>query len=161
MLPGKRKRLFRGQFTKYNGEDKEINAESNMPKVVRVMKRDDDGLPTVGPSSSTLGVRPGIDIDVDPQNNAISNDKGMSVAPSWKDISPRRIPKRLGGQGSNGTYVFVFGSGIFEQAVIADGLELLPDSPTHGVVRPIATVPLAQYETALAATRASWRIDET
>ena len=70
-----------------------------MPKVFRIMKRDSDGLPTVAPSSSALGVRPGIDIDVDELNNAITNDKGMSVYVSWRDISPRRIPKRLGGQG--------------------------------------------------------------
>ena len=45
--------------------------------------------------------------------------------------------------------------------MIVEGLELLPDSPTHGVVRPIDVVPLKQYEAALAATRADWRIEET
>ncbi|MBI2808348.1 MAG: hypothetical protein HYX68_25450 [Planctomycetes bacterium] len=125
------------------------------------MKRDEDGLPTVGPSSSTLGVRPGIDIDVDPLHNAIPNDKGMSVTPSWKDISPRRIPKRLGGQGSSATSVFAFGFGPFQEAVIAAGLELFPDSTTHGEIRPTQFVPLSQYQADLAATRADWRIDET
>src|SRR5260370_846260 len=124
-----------------------------MPKIVRIMKREDDGLPVVAPKSDALGVRPSIDIDVDPQLNAICSDKGMSVSPLWKDVSPRRIPKRLGGQGSNGTFVFVFGSGPFGQAVIAEGLELLPNSLTHGVIRPVSTVPLAEYEAALAATR--------
>ena len=57
-----------------------------MPKVYRVMKRDTDGLPVGAPASNALGVRPGIDIDVDQQNNALSNDKGMSVSISWKDI---------------------------------------------------------------------------
>jgi hypothetical protein len=132
-----------------------------MPRIVRIMKRQDDGLPLVAPKSDALGVRPGIDIDVDPQNNAICNDKGMSVSPSWKDISPRRVPKRLGGQGSNSTFVFVFGSGAFQKTAVAEGLELLPDSPSHGVVRPVSTVPLTEYDAALAATRSSWRIDET
>ncbi|MBI1829947.1 MAG: hypothetical protein HYR84_00690 [Planctomycetes bacterium] len=132
-----------------------------MPKLVRIMKRADDGFPLVASSSSALGVRPGMDIDVDPRGNALSNDKGMSVYSSWEDISPRRIPKRLGGQGANSTFVFVFGSGAFQQVVIADGLEFLPDTPPHGVVRPIMTVPLAQYEAALAATRGNWRVDET
>ena len=132
-----------------------------MPKVFRVMKRDEDGLPLVAPKSNGLGVRPGIDIDVDHENNAIPNDKGMSVSPSWKGVIPaRRIPKRLGGQGSNGTAVFAFGSGPFQQAMIADGLEPLPDSPNHGVIRPTSIVPLAMYESDLAATRADWRIDE-
>ena len=132
-----------------------------MPKLVRIMKRAEDGLPLVAASSNALGVRPSIDIDVDPQGNAISNDKGMSVYSSWRDISPRRIPKRLGGQGPNSTCVFVFGLGTFQQAVIADNLEFLPDSPTHGVVRPVNTVPIAQYEAALAATRDDWQVDET
>lgn len=125
------------------------------------MKGLDDGLPLVAPKSDALGVRPSIDIDVDSQNNAICNDKGMSVSPSWKDISPRRVPRRLGGQGANSTFVFVYGSGTFQQALIADGLELLPDSSTHGVIRPASTAPLTRYEDALAATRPDWRIDET
>jgi hypothetical protein len=132
-----------------------------MPKVFRVMKRDQDGLPAVAPASNALGVRAGIDIDLDQQINAIPNDKGMSVFASWKDISPRRIPKRLGGQGSNGTAVFTFGSGTFQQAVFANRLELLPDSTTHGVIRPMHLVSLTQYEADLAATRNEWRIDET
>jgi hypothetical protein len=131
-----------------------------MPKLVRIMKREDDGLPLVAPKSDALGVRPGKDIDVD-QGNALSNDKGMSVRPSLKDMPPARIPRRLGGQGSNKGAVFVFGSGPFQQAVIAHGLELLPDSLTHGVIRPVSTVPLTEYEAALAATRPDWRIDET
>jgi hypothetical protein len=132
-----------------------------MPRVFRVMKRDHDGQPIVAAASNALGVRPGIDIDVDQQNNAISNDKGMSVSPSWKDISLRRIPRRLGGQGSNGTAVFAFGSGPFQQAVVAHGLELLPDCPAHGVIRPTHLVPLFQFEADLSATRAEWQIDET
>jgi hypothetical protein len=131
-----------------------------MPKMVRVMKREADDLPLIASASNALGVRHGIDIDIDAQQNAVINEKGMSVSPTWKDISPRRVPKRLGGQGSNNTAVFVFGSGPFQQAVIAKGLELLPDRTTHGVVRPTNVVPIAQFEADLAATRADWRIDE-
>lgn len=134
-----------------------------MPQVYRVMRRDADGLPTVAPSASALGVRPGTDIDVDPLNNAMVNNKGMSVNPSWRQISIFRIPKRLGvgGQGSNNTFCFSMGSGPFQQAAFAAGLELLPDSPTHAVVRPTQSVPLAQYEADRAATRATWQVDET
>jgi hypothetical protein len=131
-----------------------------MPKVFRVMKRDQDGQPTVAPASNALGVRPGIDIDVDQQDNAIPNDKGMSVSPSLNDIFPPRIPKRLGGQAPNSSAVFALGTGPFQQAVIADGLELIPDDPTHGVLRPTRLVPLAQYQADLAATRADWQVDE-
>ena len=132
-----------------------------MPLVFRAMKRDADGLPTVAPSASALGARIGIDIDVDTQNNVIVNQKGMSVSPSWQAMSIFRIPKRLGGQGSNSTYCFKLGSGLFEQASVATGLELFPDSSSHGVVRPEAPVALSQYEKHLADTRADWQVDET
>jgi len=134
-----------------------------MPQVFRVMRRDADGLPTVAPSASALGVRPGTDIDVDAQNNAVVNNKGMSVSPAWRMISIFRIPKRLDsrGQGKNNTFCFRRGAGAFQQSAFAAGLELFPDSPTHGVVRPTQLIALAQYEADLAATRADWQIDET
>ena len=131
-----------------------------MPKVFRAMKRDDDGLPTVGASASALGVRIGADIDLDQQGNAIVNDKGMSVSPSWRVISIFRIPKRLGGQGSNNTYCFTHGDGPFQQSAFAAGLELLPDHATHDVIRPTQLVSLTQYEADLAATRADWQVEE-
>ena len=131
-----------------------------MPLVFRAMKQDADGLPTVAPSASALGVRRDTDIDVDQQGNAVVNHKGMSVFPAWREISIFRIPKRLGGQGSNNTYCFKMGTGAFHQEQLAAGLELLPDSKTHGVVRPEKLVQLAQYESDLAATRAAWQVDE-
>lgn len=131
-----------------------------MPLVFRAMKQDADGLPTVAPAASALGVRSGIDIDVDQQGYAVVNHKGMSVSPSWREISIFRIPKRLGGQGSNSTYCFKMGIGPFLQGAMALGLELVPDNPTHGVVRPEKPAPLHEYEADLAATRADWQIDE-
>ena len=131
-----------------------------MPLVYRAMKRDADGLPHVAPAASGLGVRPNIDIDVDQQGWAVVNYKGMSVSPSWREISVFRIPKRLGGQGSNGTYCFKTGSGLFQQEPLAPGLALVPDSSRHGVIRPEKSVPLHEYEADLAATRPDWQIDE-
>jgi hypothetical protein len=134
-----------------------------MPLVFRAMRRDEDGLPTVGPAANALGVRPGADIDIDRLDNAVVNHKGMSVSRAWREMHLFRIPKRLGhgGQGSNHTYCFRTGDGVFRQAAFVPGLELLPDSQTHGVVRPTQLAPLAQYEGDLAATRAEWQIDET
>lgn len=131
-----------------------------MPLVFRATKQDLDGLPTVAPSASGLGVRPGTDIDVDRQGNVAVNHKGMSVSPSWREISIFRIPKRLGGQGSNNTYCYKMGTGPFQHEALATGLELLPGSPTHGVVRPEKPVSLDHYESDLAATRAAWQVDE-
>jgi hypothetical protein len=135
-----------------------------MPRVFRVMRKEPDGLPTV--SQTSLGVRPGVDVDLDAQNNVLVNGKGMSVAPNWRDINVNRIPKRLrpivpGAGGSNNTFCFGTGNGAFVQGAFANGLTLEPDSATHGNVAPAQVVPLATYEADLAATRPDWQEDET
>jgi hypothetical protein len=136
-----------------------------MPLVFRAMKRSEDELPTVEQSASGLGVRPGIDVDVDTWGNAVVNGKGMSVSPSWRAISILRIPKRLrdkvpGARGSNNTFCFRTGAGPFQAGEFAPGLDFVPDSATHGCVTPTQSVPLAQYESDLAATRVDWQYDE-
>jgi hypothetical protein len=128
----------------------------------RIMKKDDDDKPRIGQTAMTLGVRPE-EVDLDGQGNAICNDKGMSVNPGWRDAPLSMIPKRLGtgGRGSNSAYCFRRGTGPFQQAPCGPGLELLPDSATHGVVRPVQTILLAAFEADLHATRPEWGIDET
>jgi len=128
------------------------------------MKKDADGLPTLGPTS--LGIRPGIDVDIDAHGNVLVNGKGMSVAPNWRKINRNRIPKRLrailpGAAGSNSTFCFRTGEGAFVKGAFANGLTLEPDSATHGNVAPAQAVPLAAYEGDLAATRPDWQEDET
>jgi len=128
------------------------------------MRKDEDGLPTVGRSASELGARPGVDIDV-VDGDVLSNGKGMSVSPAWREISILRIPKRLrekvsGARGSNNTYCFRYGEGPFQDGPLAPGLVLARDSSTHGCVTPAKQIPLETYEGDLAATRAGWQIDE-
>ncbi len=135
-----------------------------MPTVYRVMRKEADNLPTV--SQTSLGVRPGTDIDFDSQNNVLVNGKGMSVAPNWRNININRIPKRMrpllaGAGGSNTWFCFRTGSGSFQQGEFATGLTLEPDSATHGNVAPVQVVPLTTYEADLAATRLDWVEDET
>ncbi len=135
-----------------------------MPRVFRVMRMELDGLPMV--SQTSLGVRPGVDVDLDAQSNVLANGKGMSVAPNWRDINVNRIPKRLrpiapGAGGSNSTFCFRTGDGAFVQGAFANGLTLEPDSATHGNVAPAQVVPLTTYEADLAATRPDWQEDET
>ncbi|MCI0461321.1 MAG: hypothetical protein L0Z62_30605 [Gemmataceae bacterium] len=127
----------------------------------RTMKKDADDKPTIGQTATTLGVRPS-EVDVDAQGNVIPNSKGMSVAPAWRVISIFMIPRRLGtgGRGSNNLHCFRRGQALFQQCPCGAGLELLPDSPTHGVVRPAQLAPLAQFLADLAATRDEWQIDE-
>jgi hypothetical protein len=133
-----------------------------MPRMFRIMKKGADEKPTVGQTATTLGIRPG-EIDLDASGNVILNDKGMSVNPEWRAASIFLIPKRLGtgGRGSRTSHCFRRGTAPFQQAPCGAGLELLPESPTHGVVRPAQPVLLAQYEADLHATRLEWEVDET
>jgi hypothetical protein len=148
-----------------------IQPPAQPPKVYRAMKRDSvDNLPVVGSnSSSELGARPGVDITVDPAGNVVLDESGMSVAPGWRDLDFTRIPKRLrsivpGAVGPNSSSCFTMGAGPFLRDAIANGLELIPDQgpapSTHGVIAPVRVVPLADYQTDLENTRASWQIDE-
>jgi hypothetical protein len=128
------------------------------------MRKDADDLPTVNQTS--LGVRPGRDVDLDSQNNVLVNGKGMSVAPNWRDININRVPKRLrlllpGAAGSNTWFCFRTGSGPFQRGPFANGLTLEADSATHGTVAPAQIVPLSIYEADIAATRPDWQVDET
>src|SRR4051794_13142165 len=92
-------------------DPRDVQPGSKMPQVFRAMRRDEDGLPTVDRAANALGVRLGTDLDVDPRNNAVVNHKGMSVSPGWRDLPIFRIPRRLGGQGSNNTHCFTTGTG--------------------------------------------------
>jgi hypothetical protein len=128
------------------------------------MRKEPDGLPTI--SQTSLGVRPGVDVDLDAQNHVLVNGKGMSVAPNWRDININRIPKRLrpilpGAGGSNNTFCFRAGDGAFVQGAFAHGLTLEPDSATHGNLAPAQVVSLAAYEADIAATLPDWQEDET
>ena len=134
-----------------------------MPLVFRVMKKDDDGFPTLSPTS--LGVRP-LDVDIDGANHVRVIGKGMSVSPRWRDINVNRVPKRLrpklaGAAGSNNTYCFRCGAGAVQQGPFANGLTLEPDSATHGNIAPAAVVPFATSQIDLEATRQDWREDES
>jgi len=130
-----------------------------------------DGLPVVGSASSTeLGARPGFDITADGAGNVVLDATGMSVAPRWRDLPITRIPRRLrhlvpGVTGSNSTACYALGVGPFRRGSVADGLELIPDQEpppaTHGVLAPVAVVPLDTYQADLQKTRAAWQIDES
>jgi len=139
-----------------------------MPKIFRAMKADDDGKPVVESSSKGLGVRsggPDADVDLDDSGLVILNAKGMSVAPSWRELPFHRIPKRLKhmapkARGSDDTSCFRMGKGRFESDYLATGLTLIRDSPTHGVVAPLNNTTLEQFQRHLAETKGQWTIEE-
>jgi len=68
--------------------------------IYRAMRKETDGLPALGESSSTLGARAQVDIPVEASGRVRPETGGMSVAPD----DPRRLPKprrpfSLGGTG--------------------------------------------------------------
>jgi len=135
-----------------------------MPRVYRVMT-EVNGAPQVGSTARTLGVRVPTDISVDPAGRVCSGRGGMSVAPRWRDLPRHRIPVRLGhiialASGSNLDACFRLGDGGFVRGGLAAGLQLRPDSATHGCVEPAAVELLGQFRDDLAATRDHWIIDE-
>ncbi len=138
-----------------------------MPKIYRAMKRDEDGLPLVGRTCEGLGVVPGDppmgDIPVDDDGNVAPNTGGLSVAPSWRNLPPGRIPRRLRpvfgrARGSNRYCGWVIGDGEFEDGAIDAGLFFRRDKPTHGVVEPEQTTTFDDFQTCIAATREQWQV---
>jgi hypothetical protein len=140
------------------------------------MKRDSDGLPLVGTTSKCLGVRPvgpNADVDLSPtgdvDGNVISNEKGLSVASDWRKLQGFLIPEHLddGHNGATGknmaVYVHGNGTGPFAEGPVAAGLEVVfkVGRTDSGVIRPVATVSLSQYQADLHATRPDWAVDET
>ena len=93
----------------------------------------------------------------------------MSVAPAVDHLPMHRVPRELrrrfpdrfpGATGSNRYACWWMGEGKFESSPVAELLVLRPDPrrPTqHGFVEPDQKMLIAQYQSALAATRASWR----
>jgi hypothetical protein len=143
-----------------------------MPAINRSMRKATDNLPVVEPSARGLGVRepplPNADVDVDGKGHVVLNGRGMSVARHWRDLPYFRIPKRLdvrkvGFKGSNADCCWRLGEGPFTPGPVWAGLELVlkVHDPTKGNVVPNQPVPLSQFQAELAATRASWVLDET
>ena len=141
-----------------------------MPLVYRVMTVDADGSPKVGTTARSLGVRVRSRPE-DPEDIAVDSGHvapgtgGMSVAPSWRDLPPWRIPRRLmhlvpKAFGKNEDACWRMGDGPFKAGHVAEGLSLRLDRPKHGVVEPNNRMTLGAYRAALAATRDRWTIDE-
>ncbi len=147
-----------------------------MARIVRPMIKDADGLPLVGTKAKCLGVRPTgpyADVDLSPpgdvNGDVVSNDKGLSVSADWRTLPGHLIPEHLndgvnGARGKN-MAVYVHGNGLnqFVEGDIAPGLEMIlkAGNKRAGVIRPVATVPLSQYQADLAATRPNWVNDES
>lgn len=117
-----------------------------------------DGMPTLGPSARSLGVRVPIDIAPDEAGWVAPRTGGMSVSPSsqW-NLPHHRRPRGLG-RGSTGPgadHVFRFA----DERARAFSLAVTPDEASpelHAFMEPNERMPLPRYEDGLSRTRDCW-----
>lgn len=129
-------------------------------KLFRSMKVAADGMPEVGQTARTLGVRRGDQAPTNDVEAVAAGDPlppatgGMSVAPDNPTNLPKaRRPAEYGGLGKDPVWVIDSGD-------LPPVLEFRQDTPTHGLVEPAANtvLTLAEYEAALASTRGQWQL---
>jgi hypothetical protein len=129
--------------------------ESNKPTTVyRVMIVDGDGRPVCGDDNNMLGARVPIDIRPNTEGIVSPGKGGMSVSPD----DPRNLPffllpLSLGGKGALPLFSLMVSSLAPHLSYRADPKR----AKNHGFVEPAATVALAEYRAALAATESDWR----
>jgi len=97
---------------------------------------------------------------------------GMSVSRTWSDMPHFTVPRRLrrsgsftGGTGGPACRIWSHDAEGFTDtppsvSLFATDLVLRVDAPGHGLVEPAGPMHHAAYASAIAATRAGWRIDE-
>jgi hypothetical protein len=125
------------------------------------MKISIDGLPELGRSKRTLGVRPGdmtpvCDVTaVRPDDPVPPGSGGLSVAPGDLIHLPRfLLPSPFGGTGKDPVWEI-------DEADLPPELVFRQDKATHGLVEPKNEMALADYESALASSREKWRLVPT
>ena len=118
------------------------------------MVKDLDGRPTCGTGSCMLGARVPVDIKPDESGQVHPGGGGLSVTPHDPvRLPPHLRPISLGGFGKLPVFEV-------EEGDLGTQLRYRPDArkpDRHGQVEPALAMVLAQYQGALAATRAAWR----
>ena len=122
------------------------------------MTPDTDGLPKLGPSARTLGVRVPQDVNPDETGHVTPGSGGMSVAPDtmW-NLPHHRRPRGIG-RGSTGPdqdHLFSLALAELHETVLAVRHD--PKAPAvHAFVEPKFRMLLADFERGLATTRPRW-----
>jgi hypothetical protein len=118
----------------------------------RGMKPGGAGLPEVGPSAKTLGVRPGTDIPVDAHGMVHPGTGGMSVNTSPTGMPEFRRPPSFGGSAKD---VDMF---CIQSCDLGPSLRFRadPGSAGHGFVEPVRPMTIGEYQQALAGTQGQW-----
>ena len=119
-----------------------------------------DGLPILGRSARSLGVRVPDDVHPDTAGFVSTGTGGMSVSPASMWNLPHHRRPRGAGRGSTGPASdFIFSTETSVLAVQSLTVRLDPERPgKHAYVEPSERVLLAAYEQSLAATRSGWKL---
>jgi hypothetical protein len=121
----------------------------------RSMKISENGLPVVGATARTLGIRADIDILVI-SGKVKPNAGGMSVSPPPPyNLPTHRRPAAFGGTGKDPVWE------INMMCLSAFQLQYMPDphQPNkHGFIEPITEMPFEQYQQAITATLHEWTL---
>ena len=126
-------------------------------KLYRAMREAADGLPEVGPTARTLGVRPGGSTKSDvaainDQDPVAPGGGGMSTAPDDpRHLIRFRRPPSLGGTGDDPVW-------IIDVNDLDPDLAVHLDTPKHAVDEPIRPMTLQSFQAALARTRDRWAV---
>jgi hypothetical protein len=127
--------------------------QDNSRTLYRSMIATPAGMPQIGSTARSLGVRPGSppagDISV-VAGMVQPGPEGMSVAPdSPSNLPKHRRPPLFGGTGKDPVFSIKVGQ-------LGPTLAFVQDSPTHGVVSPASPMSLSAYQAALSATQPLW-----
>ncbi len=137
-----------------------------MPLIYRVMTPDSDR-PKLGTTNRTLGIRLAPlkykDIsELNADGTVAPGQGGMSVGPRLVDLPKFLVPERLrklvpGAYGDDDDCCWSMGDGPFVDGVLNERLTLRVDRPGHGLIEPAFRMPVADFLTAIAATRDQWK----
>ena len=131
-------------------------------RLIRTMKRAEDGKPQNGIGARYLGIRAPGDVpedqgvDVRPDDDGmVQPGQGVSVAPSVPDLPQFRRPSRLTNHpGKAGAADRVFA--LAESDLAELGLTVTWETEKHGVIGPAEPMPLEIFRARVAATRERW-----
>lgn len=118
--------------------------------IYRCVRLEPEGLPELGASLATLGVRPRKDIPVRPDGTVEPVKGGMSVTPDDPNAMPfDLLPRSRGGDGRHPIFEF-------QVAQFPATLTARKDAPDHANVEPTAVMQFNAYNSDVQGTRPNW-----
>lgn len=128
-----------------------------MRRLYRAMKQGSQGMPELGESARTLGIRPGIDVlATRPTDPVPCGQGGLSVSPDDPMGLPvHRRPVAFQGTGRDPVW------SIEEKSLGSDlAFRSDPGNARHGFIEPARTMTLNEFQHALRQTESLWqRVD--